>query len=350
MSRKLRAKTTPVLTASPQISDLRSLSAKLGRDPLLVQAASGNTSIKIGGLLWIKASGKWLADADLDQIFVPVDMGTMSISRAMGTMSVHNPGLSPSIETAMHAVLPHRVVIHVHSVNAISWLVREDGPALVAERLKGLSWAWIPYVPSGFPLAREIQRGHADVFLLANHGLVVAADDCEAAAALLADVERRLHVDPRIAPLPNRAHLDRMSRGTGWHPPAEPIVHALGTDPVSQSIFEAGTIYPCHGLFLGPGTAECNSYDTPASAAEIYRARYGSRPSTIAVRGEGLLVTDEMTVTQMQVLIGLALVIQRIGPEARVRYLTECESAELLSTDACQYRQNVEARAALAVL
>jgi len=339
MSRKLRAKTTPVLTASPHISELRSLSAKLGRDPLLVQAASGNTSVKIGGLLWIKASGKWLADADLDEIFVPVDIGTMSVC---------NPGLSPSIETAMHAVLPHRVVIHVHSVNAISWSVREDGPALVAERLSGLSWAWIPYVPSGFPLAREIQRDHADVFLLANHGLVVAADDCEAAAALLAEVERRLHVDPRIAPLPNRAHLDRMSRGTGWHAPAEPIVHVLGTDPVSQSIFEAGTIYPCHGLFLGPGTAECNSWETPASATERYRARYGSLPSTITVRGEGLLVTDEMTVTQMQVLIGLALVIQRIGPEARIRYLTERETAELLSTDAYQYRQCVEARAALA--
>ena len=33
------------------------LSARLGRDPLLVQASSGNTSIKLDGVLWIKASG-----------------------------------------------------------------------------------------------------------------------------------------------------------------------------------------------------------------------------------------------------------------------------------------------------
>src|SRR5271168_2059028 len=128
------------MIASPPIHDLRSLSAKLGRDPLLVQAASGNTSIKINGTLWIKASGKWLADADQEEIFVPVNMATMSAGGV---------NLTPSIETAMHAVLPHRVVIHVHSVNAISWAVQENGAARLAERLAGLSWAWIPYVASG---------------------------------------------------------------------------------------------------------------------------------------------------------------------------------------------------------
>jgi hypothetical protein len=33
-------------------SELLKLSARLGRDPLLVQASSGNTSIKLGGTLW----------------------------------------------------------------------------------------------------------------------------------------------------------------------------------------------------------------------------------------------------------------------------------------------------------
>ena len=42
---------------------LRTLSAKLGSDPLLVQAAGGNTSLKRDGIMWIKASGTWLRDA-----------------------------------------------------------------------------------------------------------------------------------------------------------------------------------------------------------------------------------------------------------------------------------------------
>jgi rhamnose utilization protein RhaD (predicted bifunctional aldolase and dehydrogenase) len=338
-----------VTIASPYINELRNLSVKLGRDPLLVQAASGNTSIKLGDELWIKASGKWLADAGWDEIFVPVDRNTLEASG--GT-------LSPSIETAMHLVLPHQVVIHVHSVNAISWAVREDGRARVAERLAGLSWAWIPYVPSGEPLAREIHRARTqcsrlqekspDVFLLANHGLVVAADDCDSADALLADVERRLEVVPRDASGPDRAQLAGMSRGSGFHPPAESEVHCLATDNFSLSILRSGTLFPCHALFLGPATAECDVFEPVSHSVERYERQYGSRPSNIAVRGEGLLVTDELTVTQMQVLVGLAHVIQRIEQGAQVRYLTQEETAELLTTDAYRYRENVEARAALA--
>jgi rhamnose utilization protein RhaD (predicted bifunctional aldolase and dehydrogenase) len=335
-----------VTIASPDINELRNLSVKLGRDPLLVQAASGNTSIKLRGELWIKASGKWLADAGWDEIFVPVDRNTLE--------AVHGK-LSPSIETAMHVALPQPVVIHVHSVNAIAWAVREDGREQVAERLAGLPWAWIPYVPSGQPLAREIQRARhqcpsheaPDVFVLANHGLVVAADDCDAADALLAEVERRLEVVPRNTSRPDWSLLAGMARGSGFHPPAESEVHCLATDAFSRSILAAGTIYPCHGLFLGPATAECDPFEPLCHAVERYERQYGSRPSNIAVGGAGLLVADGLTVTQMQVLIGLAHVIQRIEPGSQVRYLTEQEMAELLSTDAYRYRENVESRATL---
>src|ERR1019366_1279525 len=53
--------------------------------------------------------------------------------------------MGTSVETAMHAVLPHSVVLHVHSVNTIAWAVRRDGPSELAARLEGIDWAWIPY-------------------------------------------------------------------------------------------------------------------------------------------------------------------------------------------------------------
>ena len=46
-----------------ELAALKRLSARIGADPLLVQAAGGNTSLKQNGVLWIKASGTWLKDA-----------------------------------------------------------------------------------------------------------------------------------------------------------------------------------------------------------------------------------------------------------------------------------------------
>ncbi len=50
-------------TTNVEISALLELSARIGADPMLTQASTGNTSIKLDGVLWIKASGKWLARA-----------------------------------------------------------------------------------------------------------------------------------------------------------------------------------------------------------------------------------------------------------------------------------------------
>ena len=53
--------------------DFRALSARLGSDPLQVQGPGGNTSIKDGDVMWIKASGTELANAETQDIFVAVD-------------------------------------------------------------------------------------------------------------------------------------------------------------------------------------------------------------------------------------------------------------------------------------
>ncbi|TGV14231.1 class II aldolase, partial [Mesorhizobium sp. M4B.F.Ca.ET.143.01.1.1] len=68
-----------------------------------------------------------------------------------------NPrGLRPSIETTVHALMPQRVVLHVHCVDTISLAVQADGEAEVARRLDGIEWAWVPYFRPGLPLARGI--------------------------------------------------------------------------------------------------------------------------------------------------------------------------------------------------
>src|SRR5580700_11938317 len=128
-----------------ELARLRDLTARLGSDPLLTQASTGNSSIKLDGVLWIKASGKWMADALDQDILMPLDLAGVirdCLRRGLDPVDRY-PGAS--VETAMHAVLPHRVVLHVHSVNTIAWAVRRDGAAELADRLAGFHWQWVSY-------------------------------------------------------------------------------------------------------------------------------------------------------------------------------------------------------------
>ena len=63
--------------------------------------------------------------------------------------------LKPSIETCLHAILPHRVVIHVHCVNTIAGAIRQDAPDYFAKRLHGFPWAYVPYTKPGANLAAK---------------------------------------------------------------------------------------------------------------------------------------------------------------------------------------------------
>jgi len=125
------------MTQGRELRPLLALSARVGQNPLLTQASTGNASIKLDGRLWIKASGKWMADAMHEDILVPLDLALVKECAKRGvdpTVLYSNA----SIETSMHAVLPHRVVLHVHCVKTIAWAVREDAPAQLEHLLHGL--------------------------------------------------------------------------------------------------------------------------------------------------------------------------------------------------------------------
>ena len=126
------------MKAAAELGELRALSARLGADPLLVQAAGGNTSIKQDGVMWIKASGTWLMDAVSKDIFVPLDMAALSEALANNSpdcesclpfvrQDLNSLGLRPSIETSVHGRMSQRVVLHVHCVNTIAWAIRQGG-------------------------------------------------------------------------------------------------------------------------------------------------------------------------------------------------------------------------------
>src|SRR5436853_1054108 len=149
------------------LNELRRMSARVGKNILLTQAAGGNSSIKHGDVLWVKASGTWLADAEDKDIFLPVSLPGARTALAQGDermpLAVQHgeTTLRASIETSLHALMPHPVVLHVHAVNTIAWSVRADAGEEFAARLHGMAWRRLGYHHPGLPLAQTVSRSAA---------------------------------------------------------------------------------------------------------------------------------------------------------------------------------------------
>lgn len=317
-------------------------SARIGRDPALIQGAGGNVSLKRDGILWVKASGTWLMEAESRDIMVPVELAPLhaaiesgedaeNLGRFVAT-ALNTARLRPSIETTMHAVLPHRVVVHVHCVETIAWAVRSDAETAIAPLLDGLRWCFVPYIRPGAPLTRLItqrMRPGTDVLVLGNHGLVVGGHDTQSAASLLEEVVRRLRRVERKAPAADLDRLRALSRGTRYQPAEDPVTHGIGTDAASLALARIGSLYPDHVIFLGP-----NVPVWPDAA---------DRPICV-VPGEGVLLRDDASAGAVALARCLADVTARLDPAEPIVALTEAQEAELLGWEAEAYRRSLPPR------
>jgi rhamnose utilization protein RhaD (predicted bifunctional aldolase and dehydrogenase) len=342
----------------PDLSALRALSARLGRDPDRVQAAGGNTSLKRDGTMWIKASGTWLARAEDEEILVPVRLDPLLQAMRDGdpaaetardfVVAEHNPrGLRPSIETTVHAVLPFTVVLHVHCVSTIALAIRTDAEARFAERLDGLpgvDWAFIPYCKPGLTLSQAIAarlRPATNVVVLGNHGLVVAADGVAAAGELLDRVCAALAQPRRPSPAAQPEALAELIRGTPYRLPQNPVAHDAATDPDSLALATAGAFYPDHVIFLGAALA------TARTPAELAALGEGPRaPAIVGVPGHGVVLHQGVLRGADEMARCLADVAGRVPAGTPVRAFTQAQIDELTQWDAEQYRQSLSRREA----
>jgi len=308
------------------LSALARVSAELGRNRLLVQAAGGNTSVKDDGVLWVKASGRWLAKALDEPVFVAVDLARLMAAlerddpacetcAAFVRADLSAPGLRPSVETTLHAGLPQRFVVHVHCVETLSHAILIDAEARLTSLLDGLNWRWVPYIRPGLPLFRSIAPG-ADVYVLQNHGLVVAADTLAEAVDLVEVVGRRLARPVHAAP-----GAPRSVKRAGYHFADAPALAAHAV-----RLAAAGSYYPDHLVFLGSGAATIDN-------------AVGS-PPVILAPGCPPLVRDDLAPAPLAMAGCMADVAARLAPDDRPRYFTAEEEYVLEHWDAEIYRQS----------
>ncbi|KMW56159.1 Sorbitol-6-phosphate 2-dehydrogenase [Candidatus Rhodobacter oscarellae] len=335
---------TEDLETPGDLADLAQLSVRVGSDPLLIQAAGGNTSVKSGDVMWIKASGTLLAEAGTKEIFVPVDLPAMRAALDDATADADQTAqfilggatLRPSIETSLHAVFSQRVVVHVHCVNTLAHVIRRDKKVVLEERLAEFDWCLVPYTKPGAKLAelvRHAMRPGTDVVLLGNHGLIVAGDTVAEAEDLLNRVVTALKVAPAAMGAVDMATLESLAT-SGWCvPEASASVHQLALDPARMNQASGGSLYPDHVIFCGIGATVLKDDLPDPSDAPVF----------LLVPGKGAVMRADASNGAQALMNCLGDVLVRVPPEAELNYLTLEQNAELLDWDAEKYRQRLNA-------
>jgi rhamnose utilization protein RhaD (predicted bifunctional aldolase and dehydrogenase)/NAD(P)-dependent dehydrogenase (short-subunit alcohol dehydrogenase family) len=184
----------------------------LGGEPKLVLHGGGNTSVKttmedITGesveVLCVKGSG-W----DMGTIEAPglpaVRLGPLGSLLGLQALSdedmvniqrcnlLDSRAPNPSVETLLHAFLPHKFIDHTHSNAVLSLTDQPDGEALAAD-LYGKRAALVPYIMPGFALAKkasEVSRAHpeAEGLILLKHGIFTMGATAEEAYGRMIDL------------------------------------------------------------------------------------------------------------------------------------------------------------------
>jgi rhamnose utilization protein RhaD (predicted bifunctional aldolase and dehydrogenase) len=328
---------------------VKAFCAQIGADPLLVQGAGGNVSWKDGDTLWVKASGTWLADAEVKEIFVPVDYLFLqtALSRqdySVQPKAINNSLLRPSIETLLHALMPHRVVVHLHAIEILAHLVQAEATKKI-RRLVGdaVKWVYVDYFKPGADLARSVSaqlktKLDADVVFLGNHGVVIGGANVEEVVATLRTLLSKTQL--KIAqPIAEFGPTTRQSEflAQGYIPVEDKEVGRFAKDNgLMRRVRCQWALYPDHVVFLGAQPAILDANFTSLDLTETAN----KKPPFIFSENDGVYQSLDVTAAQKSQLRCYYDVIVRQGESEVLSVLGDQQVFELLNWDAEKYRQN----------
>ncbi len=167
----------------------------IGADLALVLHGGGNTSVKsvtqntLGeeiNVLYVKGSG-WdldtlqppgLPGVQLDHLIKLRQLDSLSDEGMVNEQRTHLLDASspnPSVETLLHAFLPHKFIDHSHA-DAILVIADQPDSEALCKKIYGDTMGIVPYIMPGFDLAKaaaEVYEKNPDVkgLFLVNHGL-----------------------------------------------------------------------------------------------------------------------------------------------------------------------------------
>ncbi|PPR47093.1 MAG: Dihydroanticapsin 7-dehydrogenase [Alphaproteobacteria bacterium MarineAlpha5_Bin9] len=146
----------------------------LGQEPKLVLHGGGNTSVKIiqkdsfkkkSNILFVKGSGKNMKDIGIEG-FPALELDNLINLKKLNKINdyqminfqkkfmVDTNFPNSSVETLLHAFLPHKYIDHTHS-NAILSIINQENDYDICKKVFGNELAIVPYIMPGFMLAKK---------------------------------------------------------------------------------------------------------------------------------------------------------------------------------------------------
>jgi len=190
----------------------------LGAEESLVLHGGGNTSVKgthtnlLGEqvrTVFVKASGHDMAaigpenfpGLELEYLRKLRALPSLSDDRMLEEMLAHllRAGApAPSLETLVHAFLPHRFIDHTHSDAILTLTNQGNGDALVKEAL-GAEVIVLPYVRPGFELAKAVAAAfeanpRAPGMVWMKHGIMTWGETARESYEAMIDLVTRAEV------------------------------------------------------------------------------------------------------------------------------------------------------------
>jgi len=218
----------------------------LGSDPRLVLHGGGNTSVKttvkdqLGEdveVICIKGSG-WDMGVIEPAGLPAVRLAPLRKLRKLDKLSdedmvnyqrinlLDSTAPNPSVETLLHAFLPHKFIDHVHSTAVLALTDQPDNKALVHE-VYGDRVAYVPYTIPGFALAKSV----ADVFdknpgveglVLLQHGIFTVGDTAQQAYGRM--IEFVTMAEERLGRQRKTLAQAKLPSNIAWVPEIAPIL------------------------------------------------------------------------------------------------------------------------------
>ena len=335
------------MNQSNQIKKLSQFCDNVGKNILLVQGIGGNVSYKHNDELLIKASGLSLKDALHKNIFVKVSLEKLNANfyqeENMENKNNEFKNLKPSMETLMHGIIKHKFVIHLHAVEAISYLVRNSAEIDLSKKINYTNnYLCIDYKMPGKELATEIfdktikEKKKINIFLLKNHGIIISGDSLNEISLDLFKLLQVLKTTPKKSIKIEKDFKKKITKD-----------HYLISDlKLMQLVFDnklfwclnnKWNLFPDQTVFLG---SRPNTYDSFSQFFENSKKQQDSQ-ELVFIKNEGIYIKKSFDTNKLEQLQCFYEIIIRQKNVEKICTISKKEIEKLLNSKDEKYRKGL---------